>query len=62
MLGLVTFPENIVQCVNQLHEISNSESVPPNQLPDYIKQKLEQKKEIDEQIQQANASLQSECQ
>jgi hypothetical protein len=48
-----------IELVNQIYEISKSESVPPDQLPDYVKQKLEEKQKIDEQIHQANAALQS---
>jgi hypothetical protein len=33
-------PEKVIELVNQLHEISKSESVSPDQLPNYIKQKL----------------------
>jgi hypothetical protein len=36
--------EKAIELVNQLYEISRSESVPPDQLPNYIKQKLEEKR------------------
>jgi hypothetical protein len=52
-------PGKAIELVNQTYEISKSESVPPDQLPNYIDQKLEQKKEIDQEIQQADATLQS---
>jgi hypothetical protein len=52
-------PEKIIELVNQIYAVSKSESVPPDELPNYIKEKLEQKKEIDEEIQQADAILQS---
>ena len=45
--------------MNQLHDVSNGQSVPPDQLPDYIKQKLDEKQIIDNDIQQANNVLQT---
>jgi hypothetical protein len=52
-------PEKVVELVNQSYEASKSESVSPDQLPNYIKQKLIEKQRIDEAIQQANDVLQS---
>jgi hypothetical protein len=52
-------PEQTIELVYQLHEISKEESIPLDQVPNYIKQKLEEKKNIDEQITQADATLQS---
>ena len=52
-------PENIVQYVNQLCDVSKVESIPPHEVSSYIKQKLEDKQKIDEQIKQADAVLQS---
>jgi uncharacterized coiled-coil DUF342 family protein len=52
-------PEKITELVNQLHDISKEESIPLDQVPNYIKEKLEQKKRIDEQVNQADAVLQS---
>src|ERR687888_2776828 len=48
-----------IELVNQIYEISKSESVPPDQPPNYIKQKLEEKQRIDEEIKQADVILQS---
>src|SRR5919206_922869 len=48
-----------IELVNQIYEISKSESVSPDQLPDYIKQKLEEKQKIDEQIQEVDTILQT---
>jgi DNA repair ATPase RecN len=45
--------------VNQLYDVSNEESIPPHEVSSYIKQKLEDKQKIDEQIKQADAILQS---
>jgi hypothetical protein len=42
--------DKAIELVNQIYEISKSESVPPDQLPNYIKQKLEEKQRIDECI------------
>jgi hypothetical protein len=52
-------PENIVSCVNQLYEISKAESIPLDQVSGYINKKLEEKQKIDEQIKEADATLQS---
>ena len=43
-------PGEAIEHVNQIYEISKSESVPPDQLSNYIKQKFEEKQRIDEQI------------
>ncbi len=43
----------------QLHEISKQESIPLDQVPEYVKQKLEAKQKIDEDVKQADAILQS---
>jgi hypothetical protein len=48
-----------IELVNQIYEISKSESVPPDQLSSYIKQKLEEKQRIDEAIKEADTVLQS---
>src|SRR5919202_1546732 len=32
-------PEKMVELVNQLHDISKAESIPPDQVPNYIKEK-----------------------
>ena len=45
--------------VNQLFNISKSESIALEQFPGYIKQKLEDKEKLDEQIKEAEAILQS---
>jgi hypothetical protein len=52
-------PEKIVDLTNQLFEISKSESVPLEQVPSFIKQKLEEKQKLDDQIKDADALLQS---
>src|SRR5919202_6878071 len=52
-------PGKAIELINQVYEISKSESVPLDQLPDYIKQKLEEKQKIDEEIKQADAILQT---
>ena len=51
--------EKAIELVNQIYEISKSQSVPPDQLLNYIKQKLEEKQRIDEQIKEADAVLQT---
>jgi DNA repair ATPase RecN len=51
--------EKVVELVYQLHEISKAESIPLEQVSSYIKEKLEGKKKIEEEIQQADGVLQS---
>jgi hypothetical protein len=52
-------PERVIELVYQLHEISKSDSILLDQVSSYIKEKLEEKQKIDEQIRQADATLQS---
>jgi hypothetical protein len=52
-------PENIIQCINQLYEITRGQSIPLHELPGYMEKKLEEKQRIDEEVQQADATLQS---
>jgi hypothetical protein len=51
-------PGKAIELINQIYEISKSESFPPDQLPDYVRQKLEDKQKIDEEIKEADAILQ----
>jgi hypothetical protein len=43
-------PEKVIELVYQLHEILNAESIPLDQVPGYIKEKLEEKQKLDEEI------------
>jgi wobble nucleotide-excising tRNase len=52
-------PEKIVEYVNQLFAVSREQSIPLDQVPNYIKEKLEEKQKIDDQIKEADATLQS---
>jgi hypothetical protein len=52
-------PERIIQCVNQLYEITRGQSIPLHELPGYIEKELVEKQKIDEEIQQADTILQS---
>ena len=52
-------PEKIIDLVNQLFNISKSESIALEKFPEYIKQKLEDKEKLEEQIKEAEAVLQS---
>jgi hypothetical protein len=52
-------PERIIELVNQLHDISKSESIPLDQIPEYIERKLEEKQKIDAEIKEADETLQS---
>jgi hypothetical protein len=52
-------PEITVELVNQLHDISKSESIPLDQVPEYVREELQEKQKIDEEIRQASDVLQS---
>jgi hypothetical protein len=52
-------PGKAIGLINQIYEISKSESVPPDQLPNYVRQKIEEKQTLDERIKEADAILQS---
>jgi chaperonin cofactor prefoldin len=52
-------PEQTIELVYQLHEISKTESILLDQVPNYIKQKLEEKQKIDQDLKEADATLQS---
>jgi hypothetical protein len=52
-------PGKAIELINQVYEISKSESVPPDQLSNYVRGKLEEKQKIDEQIKEADIILQS---
>jgi hypothetical protein len=52
-------PEKVIELVNQLFNISKSESIPLDQVSSYIKEKLEEKQRIDEAIKEADAILQN---
>ena len=52
-------PERAIELVYQLHEISKAESIPLDHVPGYMKQKLEERQKIDEQIKEADAILRS---
>jgi hypothetical protein len=52
-------PQRAIEYLNQIHEISKTESIPLDQVPGYIKEKLEEKRKVEEEIKQADATLQS---
>jgi hypothetical protein len=52
-------PEKVIQYMNQLYDVSKEESIPLEQVSSYIKEKLEEKKKIEEEIKQTDAILQS---
>src|SRR5436309_6883787 len=49
--------EKIVDLVNQLFELSKSESIPLTEVHAYVKKKMEQKNRLEEEIQKAAAIL-----
>jgi hypothetical protein len=52
-------PGKVIELVNQLHEISKTESIPLDKIPSFIERKLEEKQKIDGEIKEADAILQS---
>jgi hypothetical protein len=52
-------PEKVVEYINQLFAVSREQSIPLQEVPVYIREKLEQKQKIYEEIEQANDILQS---
>jgi hypothetical protein len=52
-------PEKIVDLTNQLFNISKSESIALEKVPDYIQQKIQHKEKLDEQIKEAETILQN---
>jgi hypothetical protein len=52
-------PEKAVEYVNQVFAVSSEQSIPLDQVPNYIEKKLVEKQKIDEQIKEADAILQS---
>src|SRR5436190_6269866 len=49
--------EKTVDLLNQLFELSESESIPPTEVPSYVEAKTEEKKRLEEEIQKAGAIL-----
>ena len=54
-----TPPEKIVDLIDQLFEISKLESIAPAEVPGFVKQKMEVRQRLEEEIQQAGAILES---
>jgi len=52
-------PDKVIELVNQLHDISKSESIPLDQVPGYIEGKLQEKQKIDDEIKEAERNLQT---
>jgi len=52
--------EKTADLVNQLYELSKSESIPPTEVPAYINQKIKEKQKLEEEIQNARAILDQE--
>ena len=48
--------EKIVDLMNQVYEISKSESIPLTEVPQYVNQSLEKKKRLEDEIQKARSS------
>jgi hypothetical protein len=52
-------PGKAVELINQIYGITKSQSVSPDQLRDYIKEKIKEKQRIEKEIHQANDVLES---
>jgi hypothetical protein len=52
-------PDKAIALVNQLYDISKSESIPLDQVPGYIEVKLQEKLRVDAEIKEADETLQS---
>jgi hypothetical protein len=52
-------PDKVVALVNQVFAVSSEQLIPLDQVPNYIKEKLEEKQKIDDQIKEADVTLQS---
>jgi hypothetical protein len=50
-------PARAVELVNELFNISKAESIPLDQVPGYVREKLQEKQKIDDEIKQADAIL-----
>jgi hypothetical protein len=48
----------VVEYVNELYDVSREQSIPLHEVPNYIKQQLEAKQKIDQEIKEANEVLQ----
>jgi hypothetical protein len=52
--------EETASMVNQLYELSKSESIPPTEVPEHISQKIKEKQKLEEEIQKSRAILDQE--
>jgi hypothetical protein len=52
-------PDKVIELVNQLFNVSKEESIPPDQISSYIKQKIDEKQKIEEELREADILLQS---
>ena len=50
-------PGKAIELINQIYDLSKSESIPPDQLPDYIMEKIKEKQKIDVQVKEADSIL-----
>ncbi len=50
-------PGKMIELVYQLNEISKMESIPLDEVPGYIKEKLQEKQRIDEEVRESDTTL-----
>jgi hypothetical protein len=52
-------PSKAIELINEIYDLSKSESIPPDQLPDYIMEKIKEKQKIDVQVKEADSILET---
>jgi hypothetical protein len=51
--------EKVIEYLNQMHEITKEESIPLDQISDFVKRKIEDKKKIEEELREVDTLLQN---
>jgi hypothetical protein len=51
--------EKVIEYLNQIHEITKEESIPLDQISDFVKRKIEDKKKIEEELREVDTLLQN---
>jgi hypothetical protein len=51
--------EKVIEYLNQIHEIAKEESIPLDQISNFVKQKLVEKRKIEEELREADTLLQN---
>ena len=57
---LIDIPsEKVIQYLNQIHRIAKEESIPLDEISDFVKRKIEEKKKIEHELRETDSILQS---